>query len=130
MLKKLSLLARLDALYQAEKRRNRIGGFGSYNLFAARVRAWNLYRVKCLGPMKRTDIMEQWLEKIHARCLWEKSIGKGQGAIACYQANGFVFLVQVFNDGSWNIFTSHDSGRIDQTLDDAESRLKIIGERQ
>ena len=81
------------------------------------------------SQMRRNDRLVQWLEHMNARLLWEQRI-KGVGMIACYMANGRVFIVQVFDDTlgrsehGWEIYMPPSTGNnIDETLAEAERRL-------
>lgn len=68
--------------------------------------------------------LHDWLDKIDAQCMWQKT-GK-DFYVEGWRANGRAFVLVVYgNKMGWHIYTEGDSGRVDETLSDAEKRLGI-----
>lgn len=68
--------------------------------------------------------LREWLDKHHAFPLWDRVVPPGK--VTAYNLRGRVVLVVRYaNDHGWDLYTPHDSNRIDESLADAETRLGL-----
>ena len=77
------------------------------------------------------EALERWLEKVKARFRWREQI-VGFGGLACYEANGRVFLLHDMettkHDFGWEIYVpASESNTVAETLAGAEAALGIHG---
>lgn len=92
-------------------------------------------------PIRRTEDLpvvgnyprlQAWLDKHEARPMWSLINGDGldtaQASVEGWMVRGGAIAILVIhaNKQGWNIFTSCDSNKIDETFADAEQRLKLV----
>lgn len=68
--------------------------------------------------------LDEWLERVNATTLWSKSIREDL-CVECYRIGDGIAIVQRYDRGGWDIFTSGNMIMIPTTLRDAERRLGI-----
>lgn len=74
---------------------------------------------------EQRKILDGWFERISAACLWANAI-PNVGHVKAYQANGRVFLVVVYKDAGFDIYTGNDKIELSAAFTDAERRLGLI----
>lgn len=83
------------------------------------------------SPEARKRVLQEWLERRQARCVWQIDTSKMEGftagsSLTAYIVNGRFLIVQMFNGGqAWDIYTGTPSLKWSDTLIDAERRLGL-----
>jgi hypothetical protein len=74
--------------------------------------------------------LANWLRERNARCMWQLPRGNVDDPVEyveCWLIGTRLAIVTVHRDrGGWDVYTSADTPKIDQTLEDADRRLGLL----
>lgn len=75
--------------------------------------------------------LRDWLSKHEARCNWQLPLGNPDRPNAYVESwsfargTGEILVVVHANQNGWNLYTPHNSLKIDETIADAERRIGL-----